>query len=263
MEMSCLRTSLIPGGLDTIRKNINAGEKNLKIFEIGKVFRQKSKNIASFDDFTEEQKLLVLLTGKAMEKQWYGHERDFDFFDLKGVINFIVNKKSLANSLSDSYYKGGNYLFDYYTAVNYNNSSLVEGGKIKKEILKQFDIKQDVFCFELNIDEFKKIDTYQVKFKELLRFPKIHRDFAFVFDKAVTFEEVKSFIRKKASSLLKNVTVFDIFESESLGLNKKSLAFGLEYFDYERTLTEEEVEKDFSNLIYEIQKEFNAILRGN
>ena len=81
-------------------------------------------------------------------------------------------------------------------------------------------------------------------------------------DKSVKYLDVKEFIKKKSSQLLKVVSVFDVFESDSLGIDKKSLAFTLEYFDENRTLTEEEVEKNFNNLIALITKEFNAQLRG-
>jgi phenylalanyl-tRNA synthetase beta chain len=81
-------------------------------------------------------------------------------------------------------------------------------------------------------------------------------------DKSVKYLDVKEFIEKKSSLLLKVVSLFDVFESDSLGTDKKSLAFTLEYFDKSRTLTEDEVEKDFNNLIALITKEFNAQLRG-
>jgi phenylalanyl-tRNA synthetase beta chain len=107
------------------------------------------------------------------------------------------------------------------------------------------------------------LQTKSRQYREPLKFPKVVRDFAFVMDKSIKYLDVKNFILKNSSDLLKEVELFDIFESESIGSDKRSLAFTLEFYDEERTLTDSEVEKDFNNLITLISKEFNAKLRGN
>ena len=99
-------------------------------------------------------------------------------------------------------------------------------------------------------------------FKELLKYPKVLRDFAFLFDKSVKYASVKNFIIKESSDILKSVELFDLFESNEIGEDKKSMAFSLEYFDFNRTLTDEEVDKDFQSLIIKVTTNFNAILRG-
>jgi len=96
----------------------------------------------------------------------------------------------------------------------------------------------------------------------LLKFPKVYRDFAFILDNNVGSEDVIKIIKEVSSNLLHNIKLFDIFQSESLGKGKKSLAFQLEYFDQKRTLTEEEVEKDFRNAIKAVEQQLNAQLRG-
>ncbi|HPI38192.1 MAG TPA: phenylalanine--tRNA ligase subunit beta [Ignavibacteriaceae bacterium] len=262
IEMSFLRTSLIPGGIETVKKNLNVKEKNIMLFEIGKVFQKVNEKIESFDDFIEQERLLVLLAGNANEKKWYASERNFDFFDLKGYVFALFKKKNLDNFIPYSYNNVGKNLFDFCFEQKYENRVIGYGGRISKEVLKGYDIDKDVYCYELIIDEFKKLSGNPQKFKELLRYPKIQRDFAFVFDKKIEFTEIESFIRKNSSGLLKELSLFDVFESESLGSDKRSLAFSLAYYDYERTLTEEEVEKEFYNLIEKIKIEYKAVLRG-
>jgi len=210
----------------------------------------------------EEEKFIFVLTGKKTAREWYSEEKDYDFFDLKGIVNTFMEKISLDNVLNDSYYVIDNSYYDYYFAKKNNNQVIGFGGKVKSFVLKQFDIDQDVYCFEINLGKLKEITVPGKNFRELLKYPKVIRDFAFIFDKGIKFEEVNNLIQKKSSKLLKDVKVFDIFESENLGKNKKSMAFQLEYFDEERTLTEDEVEKDFSKLIKLVSKEFNAKLRG-
>ncbi len=270
LDMAYLRTSLIPGVLQVISSNIKVGEKNLALFEIGNVFNKISKDaINSFEDFVEKKKIIIAVTGKINEKEWNLEERSFDFFYLKGIVNAIISKFSLDNVLNDLYYPDVNTIFDYHFSKNFSSGknneeekSIGIGGKVKKDVLRNFDINQDVYCFEFDLDAFSKIDASSKSFIEPLKYPKIFRDFAFIFDNDVPYEEVKLFIKKKSSSLLKSVNLFDLFESETLGQNKKSMAFSLEYFDENRTLKEEEVEKDFVNLISSVTKNFNAILRG-
>ena len=109
----------------------------------------------------------------------------------------------------------------------------------------------------------EKLSTQKSKYNPLLKYPKMMRDFAFIFDKEIEYEDVAEFIKKNGGSLLQFVRIFDLFESESLGVNKKSMAFELEYFNENRTLKDEEVEKDFNNLITLVSNKFNAKLRGN
>ncbi|MGQ9798028.1 MAG: phenylalanine--tRNA ligase subunit beta [Ignavibacterium sp.] len=261
-EMSCLRTSLLAGGLNSVKRNLNYGIRNMMLFEIGNVFQKKSDStINTFDDISEKQNLILILSGNEEEKSWYSDEKRFDFYSLKGYVNSFIQKISLDNQLTDSYYISENEIYSYHFAKNFKNQLVGKGGKVKKDVLNKFDINQDVFVFEFDLSALKQITPDVKKYTEPLKFPKIIRDFAFVFDKSVQYLDVKNFILEKASALLKNVELFDIFESESLGNDKKSMAFTLEYFDESRTLTEDEVEKDFNYLISEISKKFNAKLR--
>ncbi len=264
-DMMYLRTSLIPGALSVVAKNNNVGEKDLALFEIGNIFNQKNLNSAinSFDDFIEKQTVIFLVSGKSSLKKWNSDEKNFDFYYLKGLVDSFIMNISLDNVLNDSYYHNAESIYDISFCKSYENTVLGSGGKVKKEVLKQFDIHQDVFCFEFDVELLKKIPVKEKHFVEPLKYPKIVRDFAFVFDKNISYEEVSAFIKKSGSELLKSVDLFDLFESEALGGNKKSMAFTLEYFSESRTLTEEEVEKEFLNLISSVTKNFNAKLRGN
>jgi phenylalanyl-tRNA synthetase beta chain len=264
MDMAYLRTSLLPGALSVVARNLNRGEKNLSLFEIGNVFNLKEEKSAinSFDDFDEEEKIIFVLSGKKVEREWFSDTEEYDFFDLKGIVNSFLSKISLDNLLNDSYYSLYNNIYEFYLTKNFKDRKVGLGGKVRSDVLKQFDIEQDVYCFEFNFSKLRQISAVQRKYSEPLKYPKVFRDFACIFDKTVLFDDVKSFIQVKSSKLLKNVNVFDIFESKELGPNKKSMAFELEYFDTDRTLTDEEVEKDFEKLIKLVSKQFNAKLRG-
>ncbi len=263
-DMAYLRTSLLTGALQTVSANINVGEKDLQLFEVGNIFQLKTeKEITAFEDFNENESLIFAITGKSRKKSWNSQEETEDLYDLKGFIKSFISKFSLDNVLDYSYNHERNPFYNAAFTLNGENSEIGSGGSVDTELLKLFDIEQEVYCFEINLDKLSKLPAAYRQYEELLRFPKVLRDFAFIFDKSVTYKQVSDFILEQSSGLLKSVNLFDLFESDSLGENKKSMAFTLEFFDRERTLTDEEVEKEFLHLISSVTDKFNAKLRGN
>lgn len=264
IDMEFLRNSLLPGALAVIARNINAGEKDLRLFEIGKIFYKNNlSEIISFSDFTESQKLIFISTGKANLKEWHSNERIFDFFDLKGTLSSFLSQISLDYSVNDLYNHEGNKLYEFFFTKSFIDKVLGVGGKVKKEVLSKFDIDQDVYAFEFDIQELINAAKRKKKFIEPIKYPKIFRDFAFIFDNKIAVETILNHIKREASELLSSVKLFDLYEGVSIGSNKRSLAFSLEYNSSERTLTEAEVEKDFTTLIKSVTQKFNAVLRGN
>lgn len=262
-DMDVLRTSLIPGALAVIRNNMNTGTRDLQLFETGTVFSMSGDEIKSFENISEREKLLIVLTGSKTGKTWYSEEKKFGFYDLKGYADTILSKKVLDYSLNDFYYATSNNIFDINFTISIKNKLLCRGGKVKEEVAAIYGIEQDVFCAEFDLANMCELGNSASRFRQLLKYPKIVRDCAFVVDKAVKYSDIENFIFKQSAGLLKKVELFDIYESESLGSDKRSLAFSLEYYDYNRTLTEEETEKEFFGIIEKVTKEFNAVLRGN
>ncbi len=261
-DMAFLRTSLLVSALSAISNNIKKGEKDISVFEIGNSFTKLKESVTSFQDFAEKKKLLLILSGKKLTRQWYSDEIEYDYFDLKGMVNVFLSKISLDYVLNDSYNSIQNKIYDYQFTVNFKDLEFGSGGKLAFDILKSFDINQPVFAFECDLEVFKNKELERKAFKELLKFPKVYRDFAFLFDKSINYSSVKDFILKESDKILNSVELFDLFESEDIGRDKKSMAFNLEYYDYNRTLTDQEVDQNFQKLITKVTKNFNAILRG-
>lgn len=263
-DMAFLRTSLVPSSLNIVANNLKRGEKDLAFFEIGNIFNLiNNAEVRSFADFKEEANIILLITGYKTFRKWYSKIEKFDFYALKGIVNSFLRKISLDNSLIDLYNDVQNSIYEYNFAKCLNKSVLGYGGKVKNSVLKKFDIDQEVFCFEFDLMKLSNISSGNKMYYVPLKFPKVNRDFAFIFDSNVPYAEVKSFIKKNASPLLKSVSLFDLFEKGDIKENKKSMAFNLEFYDFNRTLTEDEVDKDFQNLIALISNKFNASLRGN
>ena len=177
-------------------------------------------------------------------------------------MNTFLSKFQLDNILIDSYNSIQNKNYEYYFTLNIKDSTIGIGGKLDRSILKFFDINQPVFAFECELEILGSFSEKRKQFKELLKFPKVYRDIAFLFNKSINYMAVKDFILSQSSDILKSVELFDLFESKEIGDDKKSMAFNLEYYDFNRTLTDEEVDKDFQDLINKVTNNFNAVLRG-
>lgn len=262
-EMSHLRPSLVPGTLMTISRNEKVKETDLKLFEIGHIFNRNNENeIKEFSDFTEENHLLIAVSGNSEKNEWYSKERKTDIFDLKGIVDAFLGKISLDKDLIDSYNTSDHNLLEFGYSKSFKNKMIGYGGKVKTAVLKQFDINSDVFIFDLNLELLSSLNKKERKYTELLKYPKIIRDFAVVIDSDIESRKVIEEIFRINSPLLKDVKVFDVFESKNLGENKKSIAFQLDFYDETRTLTDEEVERDFWKAIEIVKKTYNAVLRG-
>ncbi|MCL6097328.1 MAG: phenylalanine--tRNA ligase subunit beta [Bacteroidetes bacterium] len=263
-ELSHLRPSLLPGMLTTISNNLKVNEHDLKLFEIGKVFEKiTEKNISSFNDFRESERLLVCLTGNDLRTDWFAQDRAFDAYDLKGFVESFLNKLICNSTLNVSYPTTDDSHLEMVFNLSIGNQILGFGGKVKKEACMLFDVDQEVFVFEADLVTLKQIAIPERTFHELLKYPKVYRDFAFVLDVPIDSLSIIEVIKSVSSNLLHNIKLFDIFQSESLGKGKKSLAFQLEYYHENRTLTEEEVDKEFRNAIKAVEQKLNGKLRGS
>jgi len=261
-EMSHLRTSLIPGALTTISNNLKVREPNLSLFEIGHTFKNVGKgDIKSFDDISENEMLLMVLAGNINEDEWYAKAKSATIFELKGYVEELLSKLGLGGKLS-AHHKPEENKLKNVLSYSISEKEICKIGQLEESVLKLYDIEQSVFVAEININDLKAIETSDKKFAPLLKYPKVVRDCAFILDQKIMNFEVEKTIYQASSKLLKNIKLFDIFESDSLGEGKKSLAFQLEYFDPTHTLTEEEVDKDFWNAIENVKKKLNAQLRG-
>ncbi len=261
-EMTTLRTSLLPGILLNISRNINVKEPNLRFFEIGHVFISNNKGIKSFDDIKETENLILSVTGERVKSAWFTEEQNYDFYDLVGFNNKFISSLNLEEKVVKDFHSEKSETFDSSFTVKVGNKIIGNGGKLNKSILQKFEIEKEVFAVEYDLSIIKSLSKKVNLNKPLLKYPKVYRDFSFILDKKITYSEIVKTIKDSSSSLLKNVNLFDIFESESLGSGKKSLAFQLEYFNEAKTLREDEIDAEFWKTIEVVKNKFKAELRG-
>lgn len=262
-EMAAMRTSMLPTVLEVIRKNIFHQQKDLNLFEIGRVyFRDETvKQLQhSTAGFREENRLILAKTGISEKIHWSKSERLTDIFDVKGDLEDLLVMCSLDNYKFISY-SSTETLTEMTLSINLQNNQLGYIGKVRSELIKQFDIEQDVYVADINLDILESFLNYNKKYVILPEFPKVIRDLAFIVDKKVSVEVLLQTISSISGNLLKYLDIFDIYTGENIGKDKKSIAFTLEFQSEKKTLTDQEVDIIIENIVKVMNQLHGATLR--
>ena len=209
-----LRTSLKTPLLQVAAKNLARGVQQLRLFEVGPTYEKKDGATA------EPLRLGLLISGQAQDATWYQPERQSDFFDLRGIIQFLQER------------------------LNVNDKDVLELSQVKPDELKIHGIKVPVYYAEIALDGWLTRTPQPERYKPVTAFPPIRRDVAIVLAKSVPADKVEATIRAAKAPNLESVQLFDLFrdpKGEKIAPDQKSLAYALIYRAPDRTLTEKEV----------------------
>jgi phenylalanyl-tRNA synthetase beta chain len=262
VEMSTMRASLVPGALHTVRHNRNHGNKYLRLFEIGKIYTIKEgKNIESLDGFLEEDRLLVVMTGKPITVGTGVQPHETDVLDLKGEVEAFLAKVCL-DKYRFIYYDSHNALTDSTISVEINGIEAGFLGRVKEDLANRFDIEDPVFVCELKLQRIAEGMQVERKYVPLPKFPAVTRDLAFIVDVSVTQLSLERIIRESGKPLLASVVLFDEYKDEKIGVERKSLAYALEFQSADHTLNDREIDDVVARIVEAARKECGAILRG-
>jgi phenylalanyl-tRNA synthetase beta chain len=251
-DLSAMRQSLLFSGLEAVSFNINRRNSDLKLFEFGKTYHKLPSG------FDEPKHLTLFTTGNRLDESWTNAQKPSDFFLFKGYVNTIlsrlgINKIQYKPLTSDVFAEG--------IAIATGTEILVEFGTVKKSILKHFDIKQEVFYADFNWNAILKSLSNKIKFTEIPKYPEVRRDLALLVDEKATFEEVYNIARQTEKSLLKDITLFDVYIGTNLPEGKKSYAVSFTIQDDSKTLTDTQIEKIMSKLQSNFEAQLGAQLR--
>lgn len=258
-ELDILRPNLLPNLLQAIKKNKNRNFDSFSIFEIGSQYRSTSP----------EDQLNVacgIKSGIKTEKSWKNIQTEFDIYDVKqdltSLIDYLMpgNKKiSVSNDCPSWYHPGRS------GSIKINNS-VIAGyfGELHPRVASQFKIKNKINIFELYLDELPNTEkkTTNKPVLNLSDFQIVTRDFAFVIDKKVKSEEVVTSAFKVDKELIRNVEIFDLFEDDSLGKDKKSIAIKVTLQSNEKTLAENDISEISSKIIESVEKSTSGTVRS-
>ncbi|HTQ27346.1 MAG TPA: phenylalanine--tRNA ligase subunit beta [Puia sp.] len=253
-ELNIMRPSLLETGLESIAYNLNRKNNNLRFFEFG-----KSYHSSGVGQYEERNHLSLYVTGNLREDSWKGKAAASDFYYLKGLAGRILElfrvKDIATTPLQQTKLENG-------IVISLRGQQAAVTGMVKRKVLQQFDIRQPVYFADLNWDLLlAEIKSNNIEFRELPRQLPVHRDLALVVHRSLSYDSVEKALEKIRLDKLREVQLFDIFESEKLGSGKKSLAISFSFLDEEKTLTDKEVDGMMGRIMKTFEQELSAEIR--
>ncbi|HEX7904776.1 MAG TPA: phenylalanine--tRNA ligase subunit beta [Chitinophagaceae bacterium] len=253
-ELNILRNSLFETALESVAHNLNHKNNSLRLFEFGKAYSTSGSG-----KYQESEKLCLVITGKTSEDSWKQKSRGSDFYNLKGTVSAVLNALGVT---SDSVEALSVPKLDNHIVFKLNGQIIAGAGEVTKKVLTKFDIKQPVYFAGLNWALLSQLAAQQKPvIRELPRFPAVQRDVAMIVPKQLAYEEVENTVQKIKLNKLQGVQLFDIFESEKLGADKKSLAVSFTFLDEEKTLTDKEIDEWMKTIMDSLEKDLRAEIR--
>jgi phenylalanyl-tRNA synthetase beta chain len=240
-------------GLEAIAHNSNRQMHNLKIFEFGKTYHQ-------YQNQREEKKHLgILVTGNRLEDTWTTPPKKADFFYLKAIVENLLNRLGLTHLISQP---ASSDILSEGISLLLANKAMVSIGVVKKSILKEFDIKEEVLYADFDWDYIlEAIVNSKIIYKEIPKYPEVTRDYALLVDEQVSFKQIYDIALQTERKFLTNVNLFDVYNGENLPEGKKSYAVSYTLQDENGTLTDKQIDKIMNKLLQRYESELGAELR--
>ncbi|WP_299158098.1 phenylalanine--tRNA ligase subunit beta [uncultured Tenacibaculum sp.] len=252
-DLKVMRQSLLFSGLESVAYNINRKNNALKFYEFGKTYHKFESG------YQEDKHLTLFVTGNRTKESWKTSTQTSDFFYLKGIITNILSRLGL-DKLKTTPVKTD--VFSEGVVLSLGKTKLVEFGVVKRGILKEFSIKQEVLFADFN---WQNILTFvgkkKIKVTDLPKFPAVKRDLALLLDAKVEFKELYNLAFQSEKKLLKEVDLFDVYEGDKLPEGKKSYAVSFVLQDENKTLADKQIDKIMKKLQQTFEKNLEAVLR--
>lgn len=249
-DLDVMRPTMLETGLETIAYNNNRKNESISFFEMGKIYTKTAAG-----KYQEDETLAIYLSGKQVQDSWRAKAAEQDFFVLKGTALALCELLGLKKV--------------NYNPIGYGQYEVMTGKTVLGTIelvgtkkLAQFDIKQTVGF--LNFDLSTLFNAYlsgSVKYQEISKYPSVERDLALVIDETIAYSAIEQAIKTVQLDALKETRVFDIFVSDKLGLNKKSVAINFVFNAGSATLTDTEIDGMMKKLIAAFEKNIQAEIR--
>ena len=245
-----MRLSLIPSLYEVYKYNASRNIKDINIFEVSNTYSKEDNNIK------EEKILTILISGNYNETKWLD-KTPSDFYTLKGIVENLLTYLGLHNRYDFIIDTLPNFLHPYQSAnITVDRKNIGIMGLLHPNVSKK-----NVYVCEINLTKLSHFNIKPIKNKEISKYPEIKKDVAFILDKNIPSSTVSKTIKKYATSLLKNIEVFDVYEGEHIESDKKQIAYSLTFSSNDRTLSDEEVDNIFRNIINGVNKDLASTIR--
>lgn len=264
-DLNAMRQTLLPGGLESIERNIKRKYTDLRFFEFGNCyfFNKDHKNTEKpLAAYREEYHLGLWITGKRVDNSWAHADENASVYELKAYVENIFIRLGLdirnlvIGNLTDD-------IFSTALSVNTRGGKrLAQFGVVSSKLVKSFDIDHEVYYADLNWEELMKaVRSVKVSYKELSKYPAVKRDLALLIDKNISFAEIEKIAYETEKKLLREVFLFDVYEGKNLESGKKSYAVSFVLQDETQTLTDKVIDKVMAKMIANFENKLEAKLR--
>ncbi len=249
-DYTLMKPTSVPTMMQMLANNNNYKNKEVKLFDISRIYQNKENAIEN-GKLPQESNILTI--GIYSEKE--------DFYTLKGLVENIlelagISKIDVRKEVNNKMYHPGRC-----ANINVGKDIIATIGEANPLLTKNYGISQRVLLAEINIDKITKYGRKSQKYVPITKFPAVERDISMVLDENIEVGEIEKIIQKKAKKILEDARLFDIYRSEKLGKGKKSVAYSLKFRMQDRTLTDEEVNDIMKQIIAELEKNLGAELR--
>ena len=264
-DLNVMRETLLFGGLETIARNANHKNPDLKLFEFGNCYyyrEEKRNDEKALAPYSESYHLALWLSGKDKQGSWIHTDEDNNAFMLKAYVENILSRVGLR--LRDLTIE--NLSTDIFASAvvikTQGGKRLAMIGSVTRKLLKLFDIDNAVYFADINwIEVMRSIRSLKVSFKELPKFPAVRRDLALLVDKSVQFAQIEKYVFDADRKLVKAVSLFDVYEGKHLEAGKKSYAISITLQDESQTLNDKMIDKVMQKIIKSLEERAGARLR--
>ncbi|MDX5481378.1 MAG: phenylalanine--tRNA ligase subunit beta [Hymenobacteraceae bacterium] len=253
-DLDVLRKSMVFSGLEVLRRNINRRQRDLKLFELGKVYEQLEDGSTK-----ESRRLSFYMTGNVTAESWKQPSMKVAFHDLAGVVQNVLRKLN-AGDFEVQSLQPNSYMRQGIAYVK-NGTVVAELGLVDASIARLMEVKEQVWYAELNWDYLLKKYRDSLQAVELPKFPEVRRDLSLVLDRNVTFEQVKQVAFRVERKLLQDVNVFDVYEGDKIEAGKKAYALSFTLQDKQQTLTDKVIDSVMNRLMQQFEKQLGAFIR--
>ena len=265
-DLSVMRQTLLYGGLESIAYNRNRQNPDVRFYEFGNCYfydADRKVEGGTLKEYSEEFHLGLWLSGNSIDNSWAAPNEKTSFYQLKACVENILNRLGVS-AVKYDYVQFSNEIFNAAIDIQAKGKGKSLGviGIVSKKQLKALDINAEVYFAELNWDALmKEIRKHNVTFTEMSKFPSVKRDLALLLDKNVLFDQIEKIAYKVERKLLKNVSLFDVYEGKNLPEGKKSYAVNFVLQDDEKTLNDKQIEAIMQKIQKALENELGAQLR--
>ena len=254
-DLNVMRPSLLQTGLEVVAYNINRKNADLKLYEFGKIY-----NSNAVGHYNETNHLALYITGNINNGNWQQKDAKADFYYLKGMCEKVLASCGLKN-ISLNILEDED--LEFGIDISINKKTIGKLGNVSQKILKQFGIKEPVLFADFVWDDIILMqEKNNLTYREISKFPAVQRDLAIIVDKQIAYSDIESTIKENNILSLKNIKLFDIFESEKIGIDKKSMAVNFTFSDETKTLADSDTDSMMKKIISSLEKQLQATIRN-